>query len=319
MSARRGVVYTVAAILMLLAVGALFFTQARRTGRDAGDAVDERVRSIDRFIADFRTDSDRAARIAGFRALIAMEQHVASTGAYITGADAAFLDIFWDGNLTNTSFQVMANSSFSEYLLRIRTEGARQGIAVNASVEGIGLWQEDPWNLLVNYTILANISDTRGTARWSTSWNGTGRVPITDLRDPLFTAETLSRVQRVIRRTNVTEFVDDAADRNDTSGLVAHYNASLYAALGRGPDILMRFAGNWSDSQYGIESLADTDELDAQDLIVDTGASVVDYLYFNGTPATACSIQNLPSRLILDSASADLYGVTGALTSSICP
>ena len=117
----------------------------------------------------------------------------------------------------------------------------------------------------------------------------------------------------------MTEFVDDAADRNDARGLVAHYIASLYAALGRGPDILMRFAGNWSDSQYGIESLADTDELDAQDLIVDTGASVVDYLYFNGTPATACSIQNLPSRLILDSASADLYGLTGALTSSPCP
>lgn len=316
---RRGVIYTIAALLILLAVGALFFTQSRRSAGDAGDAIEERVRSVDRFITDLQSDSERAARIAGFRSLIAMEQEVASTGDYFVDPDAAFLDLFWDGNLSSTTFQVMENSSFSQYLERVEAQAAQQGIALNASVVDLSLWQEDPWNLLVNYTIAANVTDTRGTASWSLSWNGTGRVPITDLRDPLFTAETLGRVQRVIRRTNATSFVLDSSNQNDTSPLLAHYNASMYAALGRGPDILMRFAGQTGDSPYGFESLVDTEEMMAQDLDVDADATVVDYLYFNGTRATVCSIQTLPSRIILDAASASRYGVTGALTSTPCP
>lgn len=315
---RRGVVYTIVALLILLSVGALFFTQSRRSALDAGAAVEERVRAIDRFIQDVQTDSERAARIAGFRSLIAMEQEVASTGGYFADPNTAFLDVFWDGNLSGATFQVMANSSFSEYLLRVQELAGMQGIALNASVTSLQLSQEDPWNLLVEYTIAANITDTRGTARWSVVWNGTGRVPITDLRDPLFTAQTLGRVQRVIRQTNTTDFITDGANQNDTSQLLVHYNESRYAALGRGPDILMRFAGNISDSAYGIESLVDVEELDAQDIVVNTGASVVDYLYFNGTLATVCSIQNLPVDIKLDTASAAVYGVTGALTSSTC-
>lgn len=311
--------YTMVAVLLLLALGGVFFTQERQSASESHDAVESRVRSLDRFIKDFSQDSQRAAYIAGFRTMIAMEQHVASSGEYIDNPHERFREVFVSGTMANTSFTIMENSTFSDYLLKVKQDAGRQGIAFNATVVNITLWQAEPWAILVNYTLDLNVTDARGTASWTTRTTFTGSVPITDLRDPLFTVQTLGRVQRVIRMGNATVFVDDAGDANDTSGLVSHFNHSHYIARGRGPSLLMRFAGNLSDSPYGIESLVDTEELAAQDLGVSTAATVVDFSYFSNAEADACGIQNVPQRLKLADADLEIYQVEGKLAYSPCP
>jgi hypothetical protein len=156
-------------------------------------------------------------------------------------------------------------------------------------------------------------------ASWDYDDVFTGRIPVVDLRDPLYTARTFGRIQRVIKMPNGTAFVNDSGNRNDTTVLLRHFNQSLYHAAGRGPDILMRFAGNISDSPFGIETLADVEELQAQGLSFNYTNSVVDYLLFNNTPATVCNIQELPTTLRFDATSAAIYNVTGALEDGGCP
>jgi hypothetical protein len=172
--------------------------------------------------------------------------------------------------------------------------------------------------VLVNYTVAMDVSDSRGTSRWITTRTFTGRIPILDLRDPMFTALTYGRVQRVIRVSNVSVFVNDVNDANDTSGLTLHFNNSWYRASGRGPSLLMRFSGNFSDSPYGIESLVDTDDITTQNLPVNAKASVVDYLYFQNSLADLCSIQNLPSKIKLDTNHSSIYQIQGKLDYSAC-
>jgi hypothetical protein len=315
---RRGIVYTIIAVVLLIAIGNIFFTQSRLLSAHTEGAAEERVRSVNSFIYNLEGDSNRAAYIAGFRTMIAMEQYITSTGQPLSDIDSTFREIFLNGSYGNMSFVIMDDSSFNEYLARVQQEAAGQGIGFSGTVTRVGLWQVDPWNILVNYTLVANISDERGTANWTIERNFTGRIPIIDLRDPLFTARTYGRIQRVIKPTNVSYFVNDAGDLNDTANLMRHFNSSSYIAAKRGPSILMRFAGNLSDSEFGIESLVDTDEFTTQNLPVNSSASVVDYLYFNGTLATACTIQNLPSRIKLDNAHLEVYEVQGELTYSTC-
>lgn len=315
---RRGIMYTLVAIILLIVIGNIFFTQSRRTGRDVASAEADRIKAINSFLHSVEDDGHRAAYISGFHSLIAMEQLVTNTGTFIADPDAAFKEAFVYGTIGNQSFIILQNSTFNDYLARVQWNAARQGMTFNATVSNVSLWQVDPWNVLVNYTLDIALLDGRGTARWYVHRTFMDYVPITDVRDPLFSANTYGRIQRTIRRSNVTTFVNDAGDANDTTGFVTHFNSSCYVAFGRGPSILMRFAGNFSDSPYGIESLVDVNDLTAQNLAPNTTASVVDYQYFSGVPATVCNIQKFPAIIKLDDASKALYQIEGNLNYTTC-
>ena len=315
---RKGVMYTVVALFILIAISSMFMTQIRRQPHDRFVVVESRVRTMDAFLDDLGQDSARAAYIAGFRSLIAMEQHVTTSGDYIQDPSAAFIELFVNGTYQNGSFAIMRNATFEEYLSRVRAQAQRQGIDCNLTVVQISLWQRQPWSIMVNYTLNISIVDVGGIASWNVQRTMLGEVPIMDIRDPLYTGNTYARIQRVIKPTNITVFVDDTGNRNDSSGLRDHFNRSLYAAAGRGPDILMRFANNNSDSIYGIESLVDIDELVAQGLPVDLGATVVDYQYFSGVAATACDVQTLPDRISFVADDLEVYGVEGGLLYDPC-
>jgi hypothetical protein len=315
---RRGVIYTIVSLFVLLIIGNIFFAESRITGKESSDATIDRVKSVNAFIVNFEHDSQRAAYIAGFRSFIAMEQYVTSSGLYLGNTPSTFREVFLNGTINGTQYDIMQNSSFNEYLARVSASAGQQGISLQATVVNVTLWQTDPWYVLVNYSIQMNVTDNRGTAQWQINRTMMGRVPIVDLRDPLFTSRTFGRIQRVIKMTNFTLFVNDTGNANDTTNFNRHFNSSLYRAAGRGPSMLMRFSGNLSDSPFGIESLVDVDEFTTQDLPVSSTASIVDYQYFNGVPATVCSIQNMPSKVKFDAASASIYEVTGKLTSSSC-
>lgn len=316
---RRGAAYTIVSVILLFVIAALFFTQSRRTGHEVQEAVADRVRNVDVLITSLDEDSRRAAYIAGFRTMIAMEQYITSSGNFLEDPHGAFKEIFLTGNYSGTPFVIMDNSTFEQYLERVQYEARKQGVLFNASVVNITLWQVNPWKVLVNYTLALNVTDVRGTASWKLERTFTGEVPIADLRDPVFSVNTLARVQRVIQPTNVSEFVNDAGNLNDTTGLMEHFNNSYYLAAGRGPDILMRFAGNLSEnSPYGIESLIDFTELSDQGLLVNATHSIVDFEYYTGIIADACGIQNTPSYFQLDTSDLIYYEVLGELTYVPC-
>jgi hypothetical protein len=318
MRGRRGVMYTMIALLLLAVIANIFFSASSTSSREQSQSQAERVRATNAFILNLERDSQRAAYIAGFRTFIAMEQHVTSTGSFLNDPSASFTESFLNGTINGTAYTIMENSSFGQYVSRVQYLASQQGIALNATVVNITLWQADPWNLMVNYTLAMNVSDQRGRASWSVRKTLTGKVPLADLRDPLFTALTYGRIQRVIKRTNVTVFVNDSQNSNNTDGLMRHFNNSYYYAAGRGPTMLMRFAGNLSDSPYGIESLIDVDEFSVQGLTASASSTVVDYLFFNDTAATACNIQNLPTKIRIDGEHLPVYGINGSLTYDTC-
>lgn len=314
---KRGVAYTIVSLVLLLVVATLFYSQQR--ARDDGAAEMERVRAIDSFLVNLEEDSQRAARIAGYRSLIAMEQHVTSTGEFLADPATEFREAFLEGSIAGANYTIMENSTFGLYLQRVRQDAARRGIEANITVINISLWHADPWHVRINYTLRLNVSDARGSASWLTITQFLGTIPITDLRDPLYGVYTFGRIQRVVRETNVTQFVDDAGDANDTTQLLSHFNNSFYIAQGRGPDFLMRFAGNLSSSPFGIESLVDVEEISAQGLAVYGDRTIVDYKYFSGVAASTCSVQNLPSRMKFETQSRTVYEIEGELTYAACP
>ncbi len=317
---RKGFIYTIVAVMFLVIIGSVFFSFSKRDTHESFVSVEHRVQIMNDFIKNLERDSARASYIAGFRSLIAMEQHVTSTGRPLSNSDAVFLQAFVNGSIDGTSYVILQNSTFNDYLLRMQQEVRSQGILCNISIINVSLFQTDPWNLRVNYTLEIFVTDSQSTASFRTNKTFIGMVPIVDIRDPLFAMNTYGRVQRTIKPSNITIFIDDAGNKNDTTEFMHHFNNSYYLATGKGPSILMRFANNTNDSIYGIESLIDTNELVAQGISVNSRASVVDYLYFNATPALAyaCNIQNIPSYVQFDYNHLDTYQIQGKLNYTLC-
>jgi hypothetical protein len=115
-------------------------------------------------------------------------------------------------------------------------------------------------------------------------------VPITDIKDPLYSVGTLGRSPNPVRGSNVSRPYITAGG-NPTRFLTL-VNTSVYVADPDAPSFLMRFTGNLSPSPYGIQSLINLETFRAQGFVPDPCRSIVDYRYFNGSTAPNRYINN---------------------------
>lgn len=279
-----------------------------------------RAATMDDFLSDLHRDVDRAAYISGFRAFIALEQSVANSGEYLDDIESDFASAFLNGTIGEESYDILDNSSFTQYLERVGHEASLRGMVLNMSVLNVSLYHITPWIVAIDYDILIMLNDTRAATRWSYVKTFSTQVPIFDLRDPLYAVGTNNKALNTVRIVSgFSEFVNDAGDQNDTTVLVDFLDSSYYSHSTLAPSFLMRFEGNLSANKYGIESLVNLDELDTQDVLILSTRSVVDYLYFGSAPSDDwCNVQNMPSYFKLDDDHRDFYEIDGELEYSAC-
>ncbi|NJL43911.1 MAG: hypothetical protein HC945_01120 [Nitrosarchaeum sp.] len=307
---RKGIYYVLFMSFMSAVILVVFLLMNGVRLEDTMGSVSDKAHSLSDFISDFEEDAERATYISGFRALIAMEEEVSQSGEYLNNSEDVFREAFHFGTIDGINITVMENSSFSQYIDRVRYNVERMGMNFTVNVTRIYLRQEDPWNILVASQIELELSDFKNTMRWETHKNYTAKVPIQDIIDPLYAVGTGNLIPNTIRITNITEFVDDTDNRNDTTQLLQFYNTSAYRASTQAPSILMRFEGNLNASEFGIESLVNLGELATQSIPIRAGRSVVDYVYF-GTQSTTnlCNIQNTPPGFIIDQDHIEAYEI----------
>ena len=155
-------------------------------------------------------------------------------------------------------------------------------------------YQETPWDVKVNIFGNLELIDNKGLASWNTSLNVTSVISIIDFEDPLYTIKSSGKFTNKIIMSNITDFVTGG----DASNLIDHANNSWYIASNTSPSYLMRFAGNFSPSDQGIESIINIDTLQfvAPEIYV-AGISSVDYIYFGNSSAPNCKVNETKDDL----------------------
>jgi len=105
----------------------------------------------------------------------------------------------------------------------------------------------------------------------------------------------MSTYGRVISIINMTPYENHYVQGYNITNLTRQCEMRYYTNS-TGPSYLMRLEGNFSDSPFGIESLVYVEDLIDQDVPLNTGSSVVDYLYLgNRSTGKVCTINNTPS------------------------
>ena len=318
---KKAFTYVVTASVLGVLLIVVFLTTISTSYQEKQDVLSTRIRAMNDFILDFKQDVHRANFIAAFRALLALEDHIASTGDFVEDIDQSFKETFVNGTINGNNVTLMNGSSLSEYILRVNALANQVGINTNITVTNVILNQSNPWSVDVNVFADVNISDTRNIASWSFSEMYTTNVPIDNLRDPLYSTFTANKLPNTIRFLDV-EFLVNTTD-NDTTNLVEHANASYYIASEFAPTFIMRFENQTNASPNGIESLVNIDRLSDQELEVYSERSKVDFIYFNNLAVngTICNVENVSADLyfIIPDDRDELYEVDGLNYSTSCP
>ncbi len=322
---KKGMLYLFLSVIFVVLFVTIYTTYNSYDRQDDAANVAIRIHTIDDFIEDLHSDMDRAAYISGFRAMIGVEEYLSTNGAFFdnqTELEETFRTVFVQGTVNGSQLDVMENSSFDDYLLRVQQQATYIGINVDVNITKVNITQNDPWILSVRFTGLFNISDQRLPLWWAYEQNFTTSVPIIGLKDPLYTVNTLGRVPNVILNFTLPSdgYVNDT--NNDTTTLIAFLEGSYYAENTDAPSFLQRFTNDLTASDSGIESLVHLPSLSDQGIVVDNSSSVVDHIYFSATPGSAdrCTIDEMvfsPDWFKIDNGHVNDYELNG-LTFTPC-
>jgi hypothetical protein len=310
---KKGIFYLLLSSLFITVMIIVFLTYKEYTYTDQQKVTETRIMTINDFIRSIDTDSKRVIYISGFRSLIALEDYVAKSGNYLfNNTEELFRVAFYNGTVNGTIVDVLKDSTYSDYLNKLRVIAGVTGLDINITVPnitGITLYQESPWQVIVNVTVRVNLTDQKGLARWDFDKTYSANVSIISIRDPVYSVATNGLVFNPIRMRNITDITQGfVGPDNDTTNLTIHINNSYYAENNQSPSFLMRVKGDFSSSPCcGIESFVYLPRLSDQGLTINSSRSIIDYIYFSTNASitgyynkTECNVQNMPSWFVID-------------------
>jgi hypothetical protein len=324
---KKGAFYILIGIVFLTVFLVLFVRSHGFSYQDRQEVVTTRVLAMNDFVISLNQDVDRAAYISGFRSLIGLEEYLSSQGSFFDNRstlEEMFRIAFTNGTIDGVIPDVLDQSSFLNYLERVRVQARIIDINVSVNITNISLEQVDPWAVEVTYHGSFLVEDLRKSSWWEYEKEFRTLIPIFNLKDPLYTVNTQGRVPNVITSFSVPP-VGFVGPNNDTTTIKVFMEESFYIASSSAPSYVQRFYNDLSAHPFGVESLVFLPQLSDQGIVVLSDRSVVDYLYFSSFPGNGstdrCSIHNLtfsPDWFRIDADHVDVYNLSG-LSYSSCP
>jgi len=318
---KKGFVYLISSLILIMILLVVFYSMEDYGFKDKQTLYQRRIIVMDDFVKAFNQDFERAMTISSFRTMIALEDYVATKGQYLNDTNNLLKETVYNGTIYGTQAKLMINSSIKDYIASSNKIASELGLRLDANVTSVSLSQTDPWHITVLMDVDLTLNDTSGLAYWKYNKTYQTKVPIYNLRDPLYSVSTQNRISNSIRILNITEFVGPG---NDVTNLIEHINSSYYIASNKSPTFLMRFENNNSPNENGIESIVNLNILSAQDLDVYEDRIKVDFMYFNETAGVkVCNVSGIPNtaRFVVTIDRIDMYNLSGLtyLNASDCP
>jgi len=274
---KRAYFYTIIGVMLIVMLLLLMDFRIDTEVEQSSEATISRVIAMDLLLDDLQKDIDRAVYITGFRALTGVVDYVIESGNYIDDSEQRLREAFENGTVYGEQLTVLVNSSMSDWITKIIQLSEQRGFNLSLSINRVNFSMKSPWKVAVSTNLSVQLTDFSNTASWKTTIGSQQDISIVNFEDPVYMIMSFGRVFNVINVSNITDFVVG----NDTTNLKFHINHSLYISSELAPDFLMRLEGNFSSSQFGIESLVYLPEFSQQELPV-YERSCVDYLYACG-------------------------------------
>jgi hypothetical protein len=314
MKQKKGMIFTIVAILLVGVLIAGSVIVAKTTYKQKSSVAQSRVNTMNDFILSMQEDAKRNLMISSYRALISLQANISKS--FPNNFSSVFQELMLNGTINGQTQEFMANATINDWVSRINYEANKLNIEIKIIPLSVRAYHISPWAIETELNATVNITDFNNLAFWYYNKSFTKSMDIVGFEDPLYTVKSRTYVPNIITRANSTNFVN--LSNNDTSVLYTHLNNSYYIASEYAPSFLMRFEGNLSASPYGIESLINKVEFSSQGLPT-YNRSIIDYEYFNDSYSKTdkCGFPAMPSWFRIDEAKLGTYNLTGK--GSACP
>ena len=313
---KKGMIFTVIAVLLVSVMISSTFFLTKSSYIKKSFVANSRVSSMNDFLLSVEADMDRSIMISGYRTIISLQKDIASNGEFLDDFDSSFFEVFVNGTLNGSAQDLMVNASLNDWISRINEESVKVNIIFDFTPNSLVVYHDTPWSVVIELNGTMNVSDSSGLASWNYNKSFKRNIDIVSFEDPVYTIKSYNKVTNLIIKANYSDFVD--LSNNDTSVLLYHTNNMRYIASTDAPSFLMRFEGNLSPSNFGIESLVDLQSFSNQN-IETYDKSVIDYEYFNDAynRSDKCDFPDMPSWFRIDSQRLGTYNLSSL--GSACP
>lgn len=293
--------------LIVIAVISVFFLSYEIYSSSQESSIQQRILTMDGFLFSMEENLQRQIYTIGFRTLFEIESDIAATGNYSYGINTRFEEAFFNGTLYGTPRTIFLGATYTDTLQSINQYAKRFNVNVTLAQPFITVYQEDPWNVIINATFNLTITDNNGLARWNKIEHLKVPIEIEGFEDPLYIIGTGGLVTNKINRTI---YEGSFVSGGNASNLTAHVLNLFYANSTSAPSFLDRLQGINAPSSYGIESLVSLPKLSAQGIPV-LNKTVVDYIYFSAVSTTDYHVTGMPSWFLIDDGHVARYQVAG--------
>jgi hypothetical protein len=302
---KKAVFYTVAAIAITAVIFITYSSFSDPRLNERMDPIETRIETVNFFLKDVEDDLSKGAYIAAFRTFLGFNQFIVSNGTYMVNLESKFKESFLNGTMNGIPVDLMQNSTFTDWAGRISAQAAKTDIEFGFGINDVSLNQTDPWNIDIIIDINLIVNDAKNTSSWSKNKTIITKINLIGFEDPTYSVETSGLVSNTIQVSNLTSFVIGGNPAN----LLVQMNSSYYIASNQSPSYLMRLEGDLGNSDQGIESLVNLEELQGQGISL-KDRSIVDYIYFGAQNTVNYRINQTPFWFKIDSQHLDTYQVT---------
>ncbi|RMD45902.1 hypothetical protein D6829_00950 [Candidatus Pacearchaeota archaeon] len=307
---KRGIFFTLTAIallsLALISFSILSISKQRHS-------ISKRVETLNSFVHSLEEDMKRKLYISGFRIIFLFEKRIVRSGAYISDAENASREAFFqgtiDGSADNDEQVLLDGVKFSDIKNDVLSLGRKLNLEVSLENPSLEVYQKNPWFVHLKLTTNFSARDINGLASWNKTLITEADVPVIGFEDPLYVLNTNGKVFQKINRTPYKPLVSGS----DVTNLTNHVNGGFYIASNKSPSFLNRLEGNFSWNDFGIESLVNIPLLSSLGIEV-YDKSVVDSVYFSNSNPTSHNIQGMPPWFKIDDDHLEIYNLTGLTT-----
>jgi hypothetical protein len=317
---KKGVFYTIIVIMFLALTIITIYGNDSYQSNLKKHSIETRINAMNDFINDFHNDVHRATKISATRSLIAMEDYVVNNEEFFQSKEEmeeAFREVFYQGTLYSSNISIMEDADFETYQQKVSASAHNVNMEFYAIVTEIRLLQYDPWNIGVEIDANISLHDYGGLASWQYNKTFMTIIPISGLRDPVYSLNTDGKIQNIIVQSNASYYINTST--NETTNLEEHLSNSRYALSENAPSFLMRFYNDISPDPNGIESMVNLDMISDQGISIDTKKPVIDYRYFSGSEdADICDVEGMPSWFKMRSEDISRYDID-MISYSSCP
>ncbi len=292
---KRGIFFTLITIIILT----IFIITVSITQFEHDDSIVTRVSTMESFLSSLDKDLERRTYIFGIRAILAMDSEILNKLQYINNFDSVVNELFFNASING---KLMVNIStgitYNDTLNEVNFFAKKFNVMVKMDHKNITISQDDPWHIVVNWTVNMTMEDIGKLARWERIHSYVVYVSIENFEDPVYIVGTNGSYTNIIKKT---PYEGNYVTGSDISNFSKHVNNSYYANFSNAaPSFLDRIKGNiGANSPYGIESFVNLLELSQQGIST-KDKTTVDHIYFSTSSPCARNLPGMPYWFKID-------------------